>query len=1089
MPRKRFKVLERTRELFASKKQVDAVFQALQNGMIIVDAETHSIIEANPAACKMIGASRDNILGRDCHCFACPNQQCDCPITDKGQILDNADRVLIADDGKQIPVLKTVVPITLGDRPCLLESLVDITERKRAEEAALRAKEDWERTFNAVPDLIAIIDKDYGIIRANEAMASRLGLTPAECIGQKCYSVIHGTSEPPSFCPNVQLFADGMEHSAEAYVDRLGGDFAISVSPLLDSEGKLAGSVHVCRDITKHKRAQDQMMAANDLLENIFRNSPDGIGIVDRHGKFFKWNTAAAEQYGYTFEELEGISIFDLYEDAGELDKMLTELRSKGAIRKYAINVLKKDGAVAPSELSISLLRNDLEGVIGSVSVARDLSDITKALTEVEASNKRLHEEAAERTKMEEALREAMAELETTNQAIEEAIARANTLAVEAELANIAKSQFLANMSHEIRTPMNGVIGMTGLLLDTELTSEQKRYAKLIRSSGENLLSLINDILDFSKIEARKLNLEILDLDLLATMEDTAEMLAVRAQEKGLELTCLVEPDVPSLLRGDPGRLRQVLVNLAGNALKFTHRGEVSIRVSLGQKTDTHATLRFEIRDTGIGIPADRLGILFTAFTQVDGSTTRKYGGSGLGLAISKQLTELMGGAIGVESNEGKGSTFWFTAVFARQPEKQSGISEEPTGIAGLKVLVVDDHETNRLLVATLLRSWGCNPCEASDGQSALGLLLDAARRGEPFQIAITNHQVPAMDGEELAHRIMENPEVRDTRLILMSSLGQRMDEARNEQAGFWASLTKPIRQTQLREILSVVVGREARAYSVMQKPIATRHADDKSDRRNVRILLAEDNTINQEVALAILKKLGYRADIAVDGLEAIDALSRVPYDLVLMDCQMPEMDGFDATQRIRAGSGVLNQRVPIIAMTANAMQGDRERCINAGMDDYLSKPVQPRELAEMLDRWLFSARKARDSQKAPSSEAAPAPPADNEVFHESELLERLMDDRDLARTIVAGFLDNIPVQVSRLKEFLSGGDAPGAQRQAHTIKGAAANLGAPALRDVALELEQIGKAGRLGDAFDVLPRLETEFERVRHALEQNGWT
>jgi CheY-like chemotaxis protein/HPt (histidine-containing phosphotransfer) domain-containing protein len=346
------------------------------------------------------------------------------------------------------------------------------------------------------------------------------------------------------------------------------------------------------------------------------------------------------------------------------------------------------------------------------------------------------------------------------------------------------------------------------------------------------------------------------------------------------------------------------------------------------------------------------------------------------------------------------------------------------------------------------------------------------------------------MDGEELARKIMENPEISDTRMVLLSSLGQRMGAARIEQAGFWASLTKPLRQAQLREVLSVVMGREERAYSDMRKPIATLHADDKSARRSVRILLAEDNTINQEVALAILKKLGYRADVAADGLEAIEALSRVPYDLVLMDCQMPEMDGFEASQRIRdAGSSVLNHRVPIIAMTANAMQGDRERCIDAGMDDYLSKPVQPRELAEALDRWLFSSAKAGDGQKAPPSEEAPAPPADNEVFHESELLERLMDDRDLARTIVAGFLDNIPVQVSKLKEFLSGGDAPGAQRQAHTIKGAAANLGAPALRDVALELEQIGKAGRMGDALDVLPRLETEFERVRRALEQNGWT
>lgn len=827
-------------------------------------------------------------------------------------------------------------------------------------------------------------------------------------------------------------------------------------------------------EIVQRKEAQEAVRRISDQRDLILSSAEEGIFGLDTHGHLTFANPAAARMVGRDATEMLGRSHHEMVHhtkpDGSNYPKeecpIYAVLRDGGASRGAEEVFWRKDGTSFPIEyLSSPIL--DQGKLVGAVVIFRDIT---------------------ERKEAERALREAMAELQTTNGSLEVAIARANDLAVQAELANMAKSEFLANMSHEIRTPMNGVIGMTALLLDTRLTPEQRQYAELVRSSGENLLHLINDILDFSKIEARKLDLEVLDFDLQATMEDAVEMLAVKAHEKKLELTCLIDPNVPSFLRGDPGRLRQVVVNLAGNALKFTHKGEVSLRVSLDHETDAHATLCVAIRDTGIGIPAARLGALFTAFTQIDGSITRKYGGTGLGLAISKQLVELMGGVISVESEEGKGSTFRFTAVLAKQPYNQSVIPEK-RDIAGLRVLVVDDHETNRFLVATLLRSWGCRPDEATDAFAALSLLRDGARCGDPFQIALIELRLPGMDGEELGRRIREDRQISETRMVLMASLGQRGDAARMQRAGFAGYLTKPLRQTSLRELLSLVMGR---AETAVGKPqlIITRHTVAESARRGTRILLAEDNPSNQKVAQAILKKLGYRADVVTNGVEAVSALSRIPYDLVLMDCQMPEMDGLEATRLIRdPASGVLNPQTPIVAMTANAMQGDRKRCIDAGMNDYLAKPVKPEELAEVLKRWIHRAPEAGNRKQSREKDPPPAVLVNDGVFHESDLLGRLMGDRELAREIVAGFLEDIPIQVRKLKDMVSRGDAAGARRQAHAIKGAAANIGAPALRKAALELEDKWGAGGLEDGFGMLPLLETEIDRFKHVLEQTGWT
>jgi PAS domain S-box-containing protein len=944
----------------------------------------------------------------------------------------------------------------------------DITELKEIEEA-LR---DREETFRALAentlDTIMRFDREYRHLYVNPIVEKQTGIPQDQFIG-KTHEELGFPGELVKIWDAAikHVFDSSKPHRIEFQLpDKSWLDWLLV--PEYDEQGGVKAVITSARDITEQKRTQQTLQESERRLANIIDFLPDATMVIDREEKVIAWNRAMEKMTGVRPEDMIGKGEYEYaIPFYGEKRPILVDLALKqdeSVEEKYA--GVSRDGELIYGEANIKTmqpkevilwgvaapLRNFEGEIVGAIESIRDITD-----------RKRVEKE-----------------LQMAKEA--------------ADIASRAKGEFLANMSHEIRTPLNAIIGLSELAMEMDLDDEKIGVFQTINDEAEHLLALVNDILDFSKIEAGRVEVEEIPFDLAYLMDNIMSSFAYRAEQKGLELFSYISADTPLSIIGDPGRLRQVLVNLVGNALKFTHEGRVYVNVQRQCDLGKQVVVRFSIEDTGIGIPEDKQSTIFESFTQADGSTTRKYGGSGLGTTISKNLVELMGGSIGISSKLNKGSIFWFDVPFTEQLEQGVIKPQAAIDLQGLRVMVVDDEPTNRWIIQEYLKSWGCPTTEASGGEEALSILKDSVKHDKRPQIIITDFQMPEMDGFGFVRELKKDANLSLIPVIMLTSIARIGDGKYCRDLGIAGYLTKPIKKMDLYRVICSVISSVEGAKTSPEKVLITRHTVAEKSRKKIRILVAEDYPTNRRIAVNHITKAGYLVEAVENGRQAVDAWKSKDYDLILMDVQMPEMDGYEATAAIREIEASYTEtkdmlprarkRVPIIAMTAHAMQEYLDRCIAAGMDDYLTKPLKRQIFLDIIEKWTVqnavSDEMIRDVGETMNVNF-------QETFNYQRALAEFGGDGGFLADVAGEFVSNVQSQLEVIRGAIDNGESEMLRREAHAIKGGAANLTAMTLSNTALALEMIGKSGTMDKAREAMENMQKAFDALKAELTQCG--
>ncbi len=900
------------------------------------------------------------------------------------------------------------------------EMLRENNERVRLEKVLERGKREWEGIFDAVQDAIIVTDSDGIVIRANRSATKELGISFDQLVSAPINRINMGSNE------NIFLRQGGL--SREFLIPEKDRWFDLAEYPLYQADER-SGKIFIVRDVTQRKKSDAIIRLQKDYLEALIKNSPVAIVTLKLDRSIESFNPAFESMFGYSRGEILGRIMDDLL-SAGDRSQTgsfgLTHRVSRGEAVKSIVQRRRKDGTLVDVEILGVPLTMD-NSPTSSLWMYHDITELMQAR-------------------------------------------RA------AEQADQAKTEFLANMSHEIRTPMNGIIGMIELSLGTDLTEEQYEFLSGAKGSAEALMSLLNSVLDVSKIESGQLQLENIDFDLPEIIEGVAQTMASRAELKGLEMVVFEDPQIPNTVRGDPGRVRQILVNLTENAIKFTEKGEILIRSELKLANDTHMLIRFFVTDTGIGIPVNRQKAIFERFVQADGSTTRKFGGTGLGLTICKQLAEMMGGGVGVDSTAGKGSTFWFDIRFARAtvPIIDDDLEQ---GLKGQRILVVDDNETNRTIFTKMLEVIGCRPTSVSSGVEVLPELFRGLLTSDPYQLVILDLQMPGIDGQETLHRVRKEKLTQDIKVIVLTSMGRRNELAQLKELGCSGYLLKPIRQSNLKNILEYALGyRKKPERRVRGKSEDMTTFGGAQQLNPLKILVVEDNLLNQKMISTYLARQGHNVDLRSNGVEAIDAARVGSFDLIFMDVQMPVMDGLEASRKIRELEGD-TKHVPIIAMTAYALQGDSQRCLEAGMDDYVSKPLDTRRLIQVMYRWT---KKGTGMLPASVKVDTVRLNEDDVILDVTAAMPRFSNDVEFYTSLLDEFLGSMPERIEELKNLSQSKKWKRLADQAHNLKGVAANFGVMKVSSYARQIDTHAQAGQEQPIDGLIQKIEESISELK---------